>query len=103
MKEMIYEYLKGQVGSDDQTLLDSLYEEYCSTIEAKVTDLKNAIEGNNFETLRQLAHALKGDSAIVGDEPLRAHALAFENGAKAADMAICKAELEQIIKLAPKP
>ena len=102
MKEMIYEHLKSQVGTDDATLLDSLYEEYCNTIEEKIANLKAAIESNDFEALRKLTHALKGDSAIVGDEPMREHALAFEQGAKSSNMSICKAELEQVISLAPQ-
>ena len=102
MKDMIYAYLKEQVGTDDETLLDSLYEEYCSTIETKIANLKSAIENNDFEALRQLAHALKGDSAIVGDQPMREHALAFELAAKSSNMNVCKAELAEIINLAPQ-
>jgi chemotaxis protein histidine kinase CheA len=102
MKDMIYAYLKEQVGTDDMTLLDSFYEEYCKTIEEKIVNLKAALESKDFEALRKLTHALKGDSAIVGDEPMREHALAFENGAKANDLNTCQAELEEVIKLAPQ-
>ena len=98
---MIYAYLKEQIGTDDQTLLDSLYEEYCHTIETKIANIKEALESNNFDLLRKLAHALKGESAMVGDVPMNEHALAFENAAKAMDMKSCQAEFAEICSLAP--
>ncbi len=98
MKEEIIAYLKEQVG-DDKELLDSLYAEYCTTVTEYVEALKAALPKGDFTELKRLAHTLKGSSVMVGDTDMNAHALAFENGAKAENLAICQAELLELEKL----
>ena len=98
MKDEILTYLKEQVG-DDKDLLDSLYEEYCSTAKEYVGALKAALPQGDFAELKRLAHALKGNSAMVGDTEMNAHALAFENGAKAENLATCQTELPELERL----
>ena len=98
MKDEITAYLKGQVG-DDKDLLDSLYAEYCATAKQYVEAIKAALPKGDFAELKRLAHTLKGNSAMVGDTEMNAHALAFENGAKAEALATCKAELPELERL----
>ena len=99
MKEEIVAYLKEQVAGDDKELLDSLYAEYCATAKEYVEALKAAIPNGDFAELKRLAHTLKGNSAMVGDTEMNAHALAFENGAKAEAIATCQAELPELERL----
>ena len=99
MKEEIVAYLKEQVAGDDKELLDSLYAEYCSTAKEYVGALKAALPAGDFPELKRLAHTLKGNSAMVGDTEMNAHALAFENGAKAEAIAVCQAELPELERL----
>ena len=98
MKEEIIAYLKEQVG-DDKELLDTLYSDYCATVTEYVEALKAALPKGDFTELKRLAHALKGNSAMLGDTEMNAHALAFENGAKAENLATCQAELTELEKL----
>ena len=98
MKDEITAYLKGQVG-DDKELLASLYAEYCATAKQYVEAIKAALPKGDFAELKRLAHTLKGNSAMVGDTEMNAHALAFENGAKAEAIATCQAELPELERL----
>ena len=98
MKEEIIAYLKEQVG-DDKELLDTLYSDYCATVTEYVEALKAALPKGDFTELKRLAHALKGNSAMLGDTEMNAHALAFENGAKAEAIAACQAELHELERL----
>ena len=98
MKAELLDYLKEQVG-DDKELLDSLYTEYCATAREYIEALKAALPKGDFAELKRLAHTLKGNSAMVGDKEMNAHALAFENGAKAEALAACQAELPELERL----
>ena len=98
MKEEIIAYLKEQVG-DDKELLDTLYSDYRATVTEYVEALKAALPKGDFTELKRLAHALKGNSAMLGDTEMNAHALAFENGAKTENLATCQAELTELEKL----
>ena len=98
MKEEIVAYLKEQVG-DDKELLDTLYSDYCATVTEYVDALKAALPKGDFAELKRLAHTIKGNSAMVGDTEMNAHSLAFENGAKAENLATCQAELPELEKL----
>ena len=99
MQEEIITYLKEQVAGDDKELLDSLYAEYCLTAKEYVASLKTALPAGDFSELKKLAHTLKGNSAMVGDKAMNAHALAFENGAKAEALATCQAEILELENL----
>lgn len=100
MKQDILNYLKEQVGADDADLLEALYAEYFNTVMEKVGELQAAIPAGDFEALRRIAHALKGNAAMVGDTAINQHALAFEMGAKSADIETCKTEFTQLQALA---
>ncbi|MES9995031.1 Hpt domain-containing protein [Desulfovibrio aminophilus] len=59
--------------------------------------VRKALAAGDAETLRFLAHSLKGASAALGAEILRGHCLALEQAAGSGDLTVapaCLSELE---------
>lgn len=86
-KESITEYLKTQVG-DDADMIEMLYEEYLSTLEEKMTALEPLMtQPLDCAKVFPTAHALKGDTAVVGDTRTSEIAAAFSDSIKGGDAA----------------
>ena len=101
MKQEIIEYLKKQIGDDDPDMPEALYNEYCNAVAEKLHELEAPLVSGDFALMGSVAHALKGNAAMVGDNEIYPHALAFEKGAKnSKDLDVCKAEFAAISNIA---
>ena len=70
MKTSIETWLKNQMG-DDSALINEIYEEYRTTTARLVGELKAALAAHaEFAVTDRIAHTLKGNALMVGDQEL---------------------------------
>lgn len=85
MKETVRNWLAEQVGMDDEALLQSLYDDYRSTISEQMEQARRDLAASDYEALDRTAHALKGAVLTVGDQEMLAAVLKMRDAAKAQD------------------
>ena len=100
MKETVRNWLAEQVGMDDEALLQSLYDDYRSTISEQMEQARRDLAASDYEALDRTAHALKGAVLTVGDQEMLAAVLAMRDAAKASDLAGAAAATDGISALA---
>ena len=84
-KEEIWAGMTAILG-DDPELLNDIYQDYLVAAENVFREAQTAELAGDFNEMRRAAHTLKGCSANVGAEVLRAQALAWEMAARNADI-----------------
>ena len=96
MKEQIREYVKTNLGIDDNETFELLYENYLETVVDCLGKIENALKEKNAVDLRYAAHALKGCSANIGAEDIRRASYDIEMAAKNDNLDLCTTPFEEI-------
>ena len=84
-KKEIFEAMAVNLG-DDMDLLNEIFQDYLGTANSILNESEGLLTAGDCEALRRSAHTLKGCSANVGAEDIRAAAYEWELAAKAADL-----------------
>ena len=92
MKECCRKYLNEQFGGDTE-VVDAIYAEYVSSINAKAAEADAALAAGAWDALDKVAHTIKGNSLAVGDQQMADKAIALRNAAKLQN----RDEAEQLI------
>ena len=100
VKQQILKHLEEFTGEENQEVLLAIYGKFRLSAIESVEKLGAALPSENFSILYDVSHALKGSSNIVGFNELWQHTAVFVEGTKARDIAKCKAEFEDIKRLA---
>ncbi len=96
MKDKIKEYVKINLGIEDDETFELLYENYLETVADCIGKIENALKEKNAVELRYAAHALKGCSANIGAEDIRRASYDIEMAAKNVNLDLCAAPFEEI-------
>ena len=80
MKPCCKEYLMEQFG--DEEVVKEIYAEYANSIREKLPELEAALAAENWSSLDQLAHAVKGNALATGDNDTANVAIALRVAAK---------------------
>lgn len=70
---------------EDKDLLKELLDIFAADYVQKRVDLGKAVEGSDFETIRSIAHSLKGASGNISAKPLREVCVVLEQKGKDGD------------------
>jgi CheY-like chemotaxis protein/HPt (histidine-containing phosphotransfer) domain-containing protein len=81
---------------DDIELAHSIMEEFLKDIPSQIRTLETLLESGDRNGVERQAHTIKGTSANVGGEQLRAVAAAMEKAAKAGDLHSVKAQIPEM-------
>ncbi len=81
---------------DDIELAHSIMEEFLKDIPCQIRTLKTMLESDDRNGVERQAHTIKGTSANVGGEQLRAVAAAMEKAAKVGDLHSVKAQIPEM-------
>jgi len=84
MKESCRTYLNEQFGGDAE-VVDAIYAEYVTSIDAKMGEADAALAGSAWDTLDKVAHTVKGNSLAAGDQQMADVAIALRSAAKLQD------------------
>lgn len=99
LKDDVREYMKVNLGIDDSETFEMLYANYVDTVKQSLGKIRALLAEGNIGELRGAGHALKGCSANIGAESLRAAALAMENAGKEGNAAAARAVLAELEQL----
>ena len=81
---------------DDEDLARKVVAEWLDDLPRQIAALKGYLETGNVAGAERQAHTIKGASAIVGGECLRAVAFEMEKAAKAKDLSAVKARMAEL-------
>lgn len=98
MKEEAKTWLDEQFGGDEETIA-AVWSEYLGSTAEKIAETRAALEALDFPLLDRVAHTLKGNALMVGDQLLAQAAIALRDAAKKSDAAAAKAEIDRIAAL----
>lgn len=73
-----------------------MYDEYVKALSESIVEIDSAIQNKDFETLKHLAHRLKGTSANMGFDDMREKFLEFEKIIEQKDETLCSIKLTEI-------
>jgi CheY-like chemotaxis protein/HPt (histidine-containing phosphotransfer) domain-containing protein len=82
---------------DDEELLQVVVDGFLGDIPMQIEALKGYMENGDVAATERQAHTIKGASANVGGEILRAVACEMEKAAKAGDMATVKIHISELV------
>lgn len=85
-KECVKNWLVGQFG-DDEAIIAEIYGEYLKTTRENLDKADAAMARGDFPGLDRVAHTLKGNALMVGDQDIADTAIALRNAAKISDAA----------------
>jgi CheY-like chemotaxis protein/HPt (histidine-containing phosphotransfer) domain-containing protein len=83
---------------DDEELVQVVVEGFLEDIPMQIAALKGFMENGDVAATERQAHTIKGASANVGGEILRAVACEMEKAAKAGDMAVVKTHIDELVR-----
>lgn len=89
MKDSIRKWLTEQFGEEEE-LIQGIYLEYVSSSVTKAAELEGALTSSDWEQVDRIAHTLKGNALMTGDQEVADKAIALRAASKAADMAAAK-------------
>ena len=98
MKQCCKDYLMEQFGDED--VVKEIYAEYANSINEKIPELETALTAEDWSTLDQLAHAVKGNSLATGDNEAADTAIALRIAAKMSEKDKAVALLDKLKELA---
>ncbi len=90
-----------QIGGDEQ-LLGEILEIFLQDLPRKIDDLHHALESDNRQALRLAAHSLKGASASIAAEGVRAIAYELEKIAEVSDADEVRSKMDELEKQVEK-
>lgn len=102
MKNQIKNYIAENLGIDDDETFEMLFDTYVETLNEHINMLSNAVSAKNFSAIKSSAHALKGCSANIGAEEIRALCLHIEEEYRVENIEGIANDLQQIIALRDK-
>lgn len=98
MSKQIEDWLLQQFAGDRATL-DMIYAEYLSSTADQLAKARMARAAGDFPLLDRIAHTLKGNALMVGDQVLTDAAIALRDAAKAADGAAVDCALDTLAQI----
>lgn len=84
MKDDARQWLNEQFGGDEETIA-AVWEEYLNSSTEKLAEGRAALAAFDFPLLDRIAHTLKGNALMVGDQQFAAAGIALRDAAKASD------------------
>ncbi len=84
MNEEIRTWMNEQFAGDADTIA-TVWEEYLAVTTEKLAAARGALAAEDFPQLDHLAHTLKGNGLMVGDQVLAEAAIRLRDAAKASD------------------
>ena len=81
---------------NDKDLARTILDGFLEDLPGQITQLKNHVAAGDARIVEQQAHKIKGASATVGGEALRAVAWAMEQAGKAGDMDAARARVSDL-------
>lgn len=88
MKENARRWMAEQFADDADTIA-MVWNEYLTETAAKIDAARAALAAEDYPLLDRLAHTLKGNALMVGDQELALAAVALRDAAKASDSDGC--------------
>ncbi|WP_176014713.1 Hpt domain-containing protein [Victivallis sp. Marseille-Q1083] len=95
----VTEYINENLGIDDAETIAMLWETYLETFDGTLPELTRAISAGIAADVQHSAHALKGCSANIGMEEIRALSYQLECAGRNHDLAQAPEVLNQLIAL----
>lgn len=99
MKEDVKTWLAEQFGDDEETIA-AVWAEYLSASEAKVADARAALAAADFPLLDRVAHTMKGNALMVGDQTSAQEAIQLREAAIASNPAAAQKSIDRLDELA---
>lgn len=82
MKECVKNWLTEQFGDADDVITE-VWNEYIGTTTDRIAEARAALAAADFPQLDAIAHKLKGNALMVGDQPSATAAIELRDAAKA--------------------
>ena len=98
MKQCCKNYLMEQFG--DEEVVNEIYSEYSKSVQEKIPELEAALTAENWSSLDQLAHALKGNALATGDTDSANVAISLRVAAKMSEKDNARVLLDKLKELA---
>ena len=95
MKECCEKYLNGQFGNDAE-VVDAIYAEYVSSINAKAAEADAALAAGAWDALDKVAHTIKGNALSAGDNDMAQLGIELRQAAKLQDSSHASSLVEGI-------
>jgi len=83
MKECCAAYMNEQFGDAD--LVKEIYDEYVSSMDAKLKEAEAALSGGEWTQLDRVAHTIKGNALAAGDGEMAETAIQLRSSAQLND------------------
>ena len=99
MKESCRQFLAEQFDGD-QAIMEEIYAEYAESAREKVGEMAAAASSGEWEHLDRLAHTVKGNALMAGDNETVESAIALRGAAKLHDLAKADALIARLQELA---
>ena len=84
MKESCRQFLNEQFDGDAE-VVEAIYAEYTESIRAKLEEADQAVAKRDWEGLDRVAHTIKGNALVAGDNETAETAIALRGAAKLND------------------
>ena len=98
MKECCRVYLDYQFGGDADIMAE-IYNEYVSSIMAKIGEAESALAAPDWTKLDRTAHTIKGNALAAGDQEMADVAISLRKASALSDAALSASLLEKIKEL----
>ena len=95
MKDDVRQWLNDQFGGDEETIA-AVWEEYLGSAAEKITEGRAALAASDFPLLDRIAHTLKGNALMVGDQTSAMAGIALRDAAKASDPTAAAKALDRL-------
>ena len=69
----------------DADVVGEIYAEYTESVRGKIGEIAEALDGSQWDLLDRLAHTVKGNALVAGDEESAEVAIAMRSAAKLHD------------------
>ena len=84
----------------DEEVVKEIYAEYANSIREKLPELEAALTAENWSSLDQMAHAVKGNALATGDTDTANVAVALRIAAKMSEKDTARSLLDKLLELA---
>ena len=84
----------------DEEVVNEIYSEYSKSVQEKIPELEAALTAENWSSLDQLAHALKGNALATGDTDSANVAISLRVAAKMSEKDNARVLLDKLKELA---
>jgi len=95
MKDCVKNWLTGQFGDDEATITE-IFAEYVRSTEEQLGAADRAFAAQDFPGLDRIAHTLKGNALMIGDQESADAAIALRDTAKASSVEGCQAAIARV-------